>query len=110
MAFSDSDNDTFEVVISRLRQTKSIIVSLFIMLGKTKYIKNELLFFFTVVLLSLTRFFVFALIYFFQMKYIVPEDSDELFYSTPSSGDDYIPDTTSKSDTDNEVSSFCCAI
>ncbi|XP_051932752.1 uncharacterized protein LOC127607994 [Hippocampus zosterae] len=37
------------------------------------------------------------------MKDNVPEDSDELFYSTQSSGDDLIPDTTSKSDTDKKL-------
>lgn len=41
------------------------------------------------------------------MKDIVPEDSDELFDSTPSSGDDFIPDTTSKGDTDSEASLKC---
>lgn len=40
------------------------------------------------------------------MKDTIPEDSDELFYST-SSGDDSIPDITSKSDTDNEASLKC---
>lgn len=40
------------------------------------------------------------------MKDTIPKDSDELFYST-SSGDDFIPDITSKSDTDNEASLKC---
>ncbi|XP_073331581.1 uncharacterized protein [Pagrus major] len=38
------------------------------------------------------------------MKDTVFEDSDELYCTTPESGEDFIPDTTSKSDTDSEAS------
>lgn len=41
------------------------------------------------------------------MKDIIPEDADELFYSTQSSGEEYIPDATSKSDTDSEPGTKC---
>ncbi|CAK6970436.1 uncharacterized protein LOC113091576 [Scomber scombrus] len=37
------------------------------------------------------------------MKDTVFEDSDELYCTTPESGEGFIPDTTSKSDTDREV-------
>lgn len=41
------------------------------------------------------------------MKDRIPEDSDEFFDSPASSGDEFVPDVTSKSATDSEASIKC---